>query len=52
MKWKQRNPLINSFEELIKENVKMPLDEFLNPKPDPYIKDLSLAVGFAKEKIA
>lgn len=49
--WKQKNPAIRSLEKLIEENTGMPISEFLNPKPDPYIKNLSLAVGFVREKI-
>lgn len=52
MKTKQRNASITTFEQLIEANTGMPASDFLNPKPDPYIKDLSLAVAFTKEKIA
>ncbi len=52
MKTRKRNETVSNLAELVETNTRMSLREFLNPKPDPYIKDLSLAVAFAKEKIA
>lgn len=48
MEWKKRTNL-TSIEKIVEQNVKMPIDEFLNPPSDPYLTNLGEAVAFAKE---
>lgn len=50
--WKKRNSSIKTLDEFVEKSVNMPLSKFLNPTPDPYIKDLAEAVAFVKESIA
>lgn len=49
MEWKKRNESLLTVEQIVENNVKIPINEFLNPPSNPYLANLDKAVSFAKE---
>lgn len=49
MEWKKRNESLLTVEQIVENNVKIPINEFLNPPSNPYLTNLNKAVSFAKE---
>lgn len=49
--WLQKNPELKSVQDVVEHNTGIKIQEFLNPKRNPFLSNLTEAVAFVKSEI-
>ena len=49
--WLQKNPELKSVQDVVEHNTGIKIQEFLNPKRNPFLSNLTEAVAFVKSVI-